>query len=49
MIGMLYSFINAGNKFEQRFFTVHIFPSTETVTLIVRSQQQTFRNIQFAL
>jgi len=49
MTEMSYSFINAGNKFKQRFFTVHIFPSTETVTLTVRSQQQTFRNIHFAL
>jgi len=30
---MLYSFINAGNKIEQRFFTMYIFLLTETITL----------------
>jgi len=31
--GMLYSLINAGNEFKQRFFTMHILSLTETVTL----------------
>jgi len=44
---MLYSFINAGNKIEQRFFTMYIFLWTETITLTIRHQQQTFRNINF--
>jgi len=39
---MLYSFINAGNKLKQCFFTMYILPSAETVTLTVRHQQQTF-------
>ena len=30
---MLYLFINAGNKIEQRFFTMYIFLLTETITL----------------
>jgi len=41
---MLYSFINTGNEFKQRFFIMYILPSTETVTLTVRRQQQTFSN-----